>query len=468
MRHGWRLGIAVAMGLVVLLGPMPRAVAASLPSVVYTQYTCVSLWSAPSRASTFLSDVLGGTQMRVVGMNATGTWYQVLFLGTEKVWVEAPKVAATPPDIRGADDACPFPGVPIITRNPIATVHGPYPLSGSGTVTLATMLHAAPDPASRAVVAVAPGQRAFVTSWAGDGNGDIWYLAHAGGSLGWLWAYALQFDAPDPGIHTVHGVPVWQAVAGKGMWFTDYLPRHTDINVLVSAAVNSGITHLYPRVAESFYGFYDQNTLDRLLPVAHAHGIKVLAMVYPYLNDVATDLAMTQRVIAYRTPSGDAVDGIAADIEERTDPPAVYAYGQVLRQMVGPDYPLVATTYNPRGRPSYPYPEIAANFNVIAPQDYWHSDQTNPFTAQSARDLLALSVTTIIAQLGGRSFPIEELGQMYDMFSGNFTPGKNAPSADEIAGDFAAAKAFGCIGISFFEWNTASADELETFAKTNW
>jgi hypothetical protein len=57
---------------------------------------------------------------------------------------------------------------------------------------------------------------------------------------------------------------------------------------------------------------------------------------------------------------------------------------------------------------------------------------------------------------------------MYDMFSNNSTPGADAPNADEINGDIQAAKDLGCIGVSYFEWNTASIDELEAFANAKW
>ncbi len=459
---------AVILGIVWLL-PRNRVLADALPTVVYTQYTCVSIWSSPTHASTYIADVIGGTALPVTGATADGAWYHVNFLASQSAWVEAYKVAATPPAGAEYSPDCPYDGIPAIARNPTPVSHGPYPLQGTGSILLPVTLRAGPDIHARVVGTVAPGQRGTVVSWAGDSNGDVWYLAHAGGSFGWLWAYALKFDQPDPATYAPpNGQPVWQAAAGKGMWFTDYLPRHTNIAYLVAAMKAAGMTHIYTRVAESFYGFFDQNTLDRLLPAAHAAGIKVFAFVYPYLNDVATDLAMTQRVLAYRTPSGQQIDGLAADIEERTDPPAVFAYGQVLRQMVGPAFPLVATTYNPRGRPSYPYPEIAANFNVISPQDYWHADQHATYDAQSPRDLLLLSITTIRAELGGRSFPIEELGQMYDMYTDDGTPGASAPSAAEITGDLQAAKDLGCIGISFFEWQTASPDELNAFKAFAW
>jgi len=411
---------------------------------------------------------MGGTGLRVTGKNSDGSWYQVAFLGSVTAWVPVSDVGTSPPSDAESSGDCPFPGVPDTVADPITSAPGPYDMQAAGTTTQPTALRSAPSPTARVTAQVMPGQRAFVTQWGGDGNGDIWYLTHVQEQVGWLWAYALRFDGPDPATHEVNGKPLWSLAAGKGMWFVNYFPRHTDMGTLIAAAKAAGITHLYPEVAISTDGFYGKATLDRLLPAAHKAGITVIAWVYPYLHNVAADLALTKAVVDYRTPSGDKVDGISADIEERTAAPAVYAYGQVLRQMVGPDTILVVTPYNPQARPNYPYPEVAASFNVIAPQDYWHNNEHTAFTGNSPRSLLLLTITAIRAELGGKFFPIEELGQTYDMFSNDFTPNGTEPSGDEIHADMQTAKEFGCIGVSYFEWQTASPDELDAFDSFKW
>lgn len=465
----WRVVLAILIALALLALAAPRAHAASLPATVYTRATCTLLWSAPVSASTQIADVIGGTGLRVTGISDDRLWYQVQYLGSVTAWAT---VASVTPDRDSSGKStfggCLFQDVPNTKSSPIAAPTVSLVLTGVGSIVQPGYLYAAPSATARITGRIVPGARAVVQQWAGDAQGDIWYLAHVQGQYGWIWGYSLLFDTPDPATHAVHGQPLWTQVAGKGMWFTNYFPRHIDIGALIAACKAAGITHLYPEVAISTDGFYGMNTLDRLVPAAHAAGITVVAWVYPYLNNVAADLAMTQAVIAYRTAGGDKVDGIAADIEERTDAPAVYAYGQVLRQMVGPDTVLVVTPYNPRARPSYPFPEVAASFNVIAPQDYWHSSRTGSYTAQSPRDLLTQTVTQIRAELGGKSFPIEELGQMYDMFSEDGSPGGTEPSAAEITGDMQAAKDLGCIGVSYFEWQTASPQDLDAFNAFAW
>ncbi len=468
--RGWRLIVALIVALLLVLLSVTAAhavpLATKLPSVVYTQLPCEPLQATPSATGTELASAIPGTGLRVTGLSGDGQWYHALFLGAMPVWVLAADVAPTYQTNYSEDNSCPFDNIPLIAAHPVGHVSGPYALHVAGTVTQYTALRVAPGAAAQATATLLPGERAFLTAWAADANGDVWYLAHVGGTLGWVWAYAILCDGPDPATAAVNGVPVWTAASGKGLWFTDYLTRHTDIHALVAAAKALGVTHIYPRVAETSYGFFDQYSLDHLLPVAHAAGIKVIAWVYPYLRDVAADLIMTQQVVNYRTPGGDRADGIIADVEERTDAPAVFAYGQVLRQMVGPDYPLIISTYSPHGRPSYPFPEAAASFNVISPQDYWHYQQGS-MDAAAPRALLTLSVMSIRAELGGKAFPIEEDGQMYDQFTYG-EPGGNEPSAAEITSDMQTAKALGCIGISFFDWRTASPDELAAYQAFAW
>jgi len=464
-----RGGLILALVFLSLLGYTKPAHASNLPLIVYTQYTCTSLWSQPSVGSTYIADLIGGTGLHVTGATGDGNWYQVQFLGVVPAWIATSAVDVQPPAYKGTDGGCPFPGMVPMKLHPIDSAPGPYAMTASGTVTQPSVLRASPSVTAQATTSVDSGIRAQTEQWVGDENGDIWYLVHAGGGYGWLWAYSLKLDAPDPATHAVNGKPVWSAASGKGMWFTNYFTRHTDVQALVDAAKAAGITHIYPEVAISRDGgFYGSTALDRLLPVAHAAGITVLAWVYPYLDNVAADIAMTKDVLDYRTPNGDKVDGISADIEERTDAAPVYAYGQVLRQMVGPDMPLVVTTYNPRARSTYPFPEVAASFNVIAPQDYWHSDRTTTFTGGDAQALLMVSVATIRAQLGNKDFPIEELGQMYDMFTDDGSPGGTEPTGPEITADMLAAKGFGCIGVSYFEWQTASPAQLDAFNAFKW
>ncbi len=261
------------------------------------------------------------------------------------------------------------------------------------------------------------------------------------------------------------------------MWFTNYLPHHSDVAAMMRAAKADGITHVYAEVAISGNGFYANNTLDRLLPAAHAQGIKVLAWVYPTLADVGDDIRVSAQVATYKSPSGDTPDGLAADIEGVNadgllDSGAVYAYGQALRGLLGPNELMVAAVFHPYARPSYPYAALAASFNVLAPMDYWHSHSQRVYSPSDVRRFVITSITTIRAAMEvsgvGSQLPIEELGQTYNMFTDDFTAGPDAPTYDELTADMRAAKDLGCIGASYFEWQTTTQAQWSALAEFSW
>jgi hypothetical protein len=256
------------------------------------------------------------------------------------------------------------------------------------------------------------------------------------------------------------------------MWFTNYLTHHADVNALVSAALAAGLTHLYAEVAITQYGFYGANSLDRLLPAAHKAGIKVFGWVYPTLKDVASDAQLTRAVWDYVTPTGVRVDGLATDVEEVDDSAAVYTYGQVVRALVGPDAPMVAAVFHPFAQTYYPYAAIAASWNVVAPMDYWHGRAKHTYTPADVRRFVTRSLTTVQAAMAlapdATPLPIEELGQMYDMYTEDGTGAHSAPTAAEITADLDAARAAGCIGASYFEWQTATQAEWQAFAAYSW
>jgi hypothetical protein len=261
-------------------------------------------------------------------------------------------------------------------------------------------------------------------------------------------------------------------VAGKGMLFTNYVVHHSDIGTIIRAAQNAGLTHLYAEVAITQFGFYARNSLDRLLPAAHKAGIAVIAWVYPTLKDVSADARLTAEVAAYTTPSGDHADGIATDIEEVDDSASVYTYGQLLRALIGPDMLLVAHVFHPFAQVYYPYAAIATSWNVILPMNYWHSRANRAYSPADVRRFVANSITTVQAAMGADGsvtpLPVEELGQMYDMYTMDGTGAKNAPTGPEVTADMDAAWASGSIGVSYFEWQTATQAEWAALTGYKW
>jgi hypothetical protein len=366
------------------------------------------------------------------------------------------------------EGVCSYPGLPDAEAEDAPRDTGPAPLTAKGATVVATPLYAQPDSASQQVARLAQGQAITISQWAAGPGGQAWYQASANGKSGWLWSAKVTLSIADPAKRQVNGQPIWKPVAGKGMWFTNYLPHHSDVDQMMRAAKLAGITHVYTEVAITKYGFYARDTLDRLLPAAHRQGIAVIAWVYPYLRDVSLDVRLTKLVADYATPSGERADGLAADIEEVIDRASVYSYGQLTRALLGDDTLMVAAVFHPRAEPGYPYDAIAASWNVLAPMDYWHSRASKLYSRVDVTRFVAASMITIRAAMGASQLPIEELGQTYNMFTDDFTGGDTAPGWDEMIADMDAAKDLGCIGVSFFEWQAATQEQWRAISAYPW
>ena len=471
IRRAMTLALTLAMMLVICGQPSvaTQALAATQPALVYTQAPCAPVSSAPLSTAPLITQLLGGTDVTLLG--AASGWSHVRIWSGMEGYIPTSALAATPP-AHAAEGDCSFPGVPdpqvdILPRN-----NGPFPLTASGATNGPATLYAWPNQGAAPVAGLAAGAVVRVSQWAGDADGQPWYLVATGAGTGWIWAGDIRLAQPDPATHTVNGKPVWAPVAGKGMWFTNYFTRHVDVTKLVTEAKAAGLTHLYAEVAITRYGFYAPISLDRLLPAAHAQGIAVIAWIYPTLENVTDDIRLSARVAQYVTPSGDRPDGLATDIEEVMDSGSVYTYGQVLRGLLGSDELMVNSAMHPFTHASYPYAAIAASWNVMAPMDYWHSRASHIYTAADVARFVTISVVTIRAAMlaAGVSspIPIEELGQMYDMYSGDGAGTGHNPSGPEITADLEVARSLGCIGASYFEWQTATQAQWQALSAFAW
>jgi hypothetical protein len=336
--------------------------------------------------------------------------------------------------------------------------HGPQAIDAWAVTT--GRISVASTPGGRGTGAVAADRTVRVSAWQQDAAGKIWYR------IGKSWAPGdeVLFQLPDPGTMQDHGHTLWSTVAGKGMWLTLGVFATGDADTLAKAAERNGITHLYLETAISPLGFHGKKSVGTVIEAAHRHHIAVIAWVYPYLYDLASDIALTRQVAAFRTTSGQRFDGIAEDLEQNVQPWNIRAYSQLVRTYLGPHYLLVGVPYPPQSSAHYPFAEMARSYNVIAPMDYWHQTQTASgldyghmrygfeYASRYATDSVAA-----IRKVSGH-VPVSPIGQTFDNF-GRLEMGPNAPGPDEIRGFLAGSKASGAIGASFFQWMTATDAE---------
>jgi len=242
------------------------------------------------------------------------------------------------------------------------------------------------------------------------------------------------------------------ALTGKGMWIWQW--DSTDggnAAKIVDQAAAERLHQLWIRVGDSMNGFYGAKELDALLPVAHAHGIAVMAWGFPYLWDPVGDAQWTAQILAWRAPDGQRVDGYSADIEESTEgvmlsAERAAAYLELVRQAAG-NRLVVATVYPPTDSNwdgGYPYRAMAPYIDAFAPMVYWEC--TDP----------ASDATSDVARLSTLR-PVHVIGQAFN-FAG--TGGRTiSPSGAEIAEFLGASKRAGAMGASFWVWQEATPEE---------
>ncbi|HUW64985.1 MAG TPA: S-layer homology domain-containing protein [Spirochaetia bacterium] len=255
-------------------------------------------------------------------------------------------------------------------------------------------------------------------------------------------------------------------VAGKGMWLLYGDWQNIPDDQLIATAQADHITHLYVEVAATATAFYGKPALADLLPKAHAAHIALVAWIYTSLGDPAQDAALATQVADFRTAGGDAVDGVAVDLEENLDPGNISAFAVPTQQALGQNYLLVAVVYPPQSNPGQTYASMykaVSDFSVLATMDYWHNTQST-FTTAQVSQYVTQSLQMLPALTGNPALPVEVIGQAYNMF----TSGDYAPSGTEELTAMAAARAGGATAYSMYRWGTASPAEWQAFANYNW
>jgi hypothetical protein len=244
---------------------------------------------------------------------------------------------------------------------------------------------------------------------------------------------------------------------GKGMWIWE--PDKTeggDPVAIVSRAKAVGLSHLYVRTGSTWDGFNNGPFLDKLLPAAHGAGLLVYGWDFPRLLSPADDVTRAMQAISHRSPGKQHIDGFAADIETRSEGTAITGqaateYGRALREAVGPGFPLIATVPRPSPAQNYPYTEVLASFDAVAPMVYWLNRQPDTDVAGALRDLAAY---------GKPVFPV---GQAYDGRSEGGRAG--VPPPDEIWRFMRSGLANGAQGVSFWSWQAANQKAWDAIAE---
>jgi hypothetical protein len=159
--------------------------------------------------------------------------------------------------------------------------------------------------------------------------------------------------------------------------------------------------------------------LGRLVDALHAHGIAVVAWYLPGFDRPGRDLRRTRAMLAFRTPTGGAFDGVALDIESprlknaKLRTKRLLSLAARLRQEAG-GTPVYAITLPPRmlerrptAWPGFPWGELAGLVDGFVPMAYTGS----AFRGYEATyGYISRSLALLRALTGNPELPIHAAG----------------------------------------------------------
>ncbi|TML67120.1 MAG: hypothetical protein E6G11_13380 [Actinobacteria bacterium] len=198
--------------------------------------------------------------------------------------------------------------------------------------------------------------------------------------------------------------------------------------------------------------------LARLMEALHADGVRVVGWYLPGHTSPALDTRRALAMLSFRTPNGQALDGVALDIESTRlrnvglRSRRAVALAQRVRQ-AAPQTPLAIIPFNPRGLerhphtwPAFPWAQLAATADAFAPMIYT-SSSVKGFDATYGYVTRALRL--LRDDTGEPDVPIHVIGGV-----------ANGLGPEEVAG-FAAAVSDdgGTIGVSLYDWTTTRPAE---------
>ena len=208
---------------------------------------------------------------------------------------------------------------------------------------------------------------------------------------------------------------------GLGTWVDVYDTKlYATPNLVASRLAARGVRTAWIETANdrSATDVVDPTGLGRVVDALHARGIRLVGWYLPGHDNHARDLRRTRAMIAFRTPQGGALDGVALDVESLRNKNVRQRTARMLdllatlrREAAG--MPVAAITYPPRAFerhlgwwPSFPWPQIAAQVDTIAPMLYTGGgfkgyDATYGYVARSLRLLRAAVGDAVVVHAAG-------------------------------------------------------------------
>jgi hypothetical protein len=203
------------------------------------------------------------------------------------------------------------------------------------------------------------------------------------------------------------GAPAADATVfgGLGTWIDVYdTSLYRSPVALADRLARRGVTTAWIETANdrSTVDVVQRAPLGRVLDALHDRGIRVVAWYLPGHVDQSLDLRRARAMLSFRSPRGDAFDGVALDIESLREKSVkrrttrMLALLRTLRAEAG-SVPMAAIVYPPRALerhagwwPGFPWTAVAAQVDAVVPMLYTGGgfrgyDATYGYVARSLR-----------------------------------------------------------------------------------
>jgi hypothetical protein len=192
--------------------------------------------------------------------------------------------------------------------------------------------------------------------------------------------------------------------AGLATWVDIYDSYYASPEATAARIAARGVRTVFAETANdrSPVDVVQPSPLGRFVEALHARGIAVVAWYLPGFDKPVRDLRRARAMLSFRTPAGDAFDGVALDIESLRLKNVGLRTARVLalaRRLDGEagEVPVAAITYPPRALerhlswwPRFPWAELVPFVDAWLPMAYTGGgfrgyDATYGYVARSLR-----------------------------------------------------------------------------------
>jgi hypothetical protein len=263
---------------------------------------------------------------------------------------------------------------------------------------------------------------------------------------------ATKASAPSPRLSSLEapyeGLGTWVDMYNKGPWAH---PSRT-----ISRMVKHGVETLYLETSSyrSHHAIFRRHSAARLITVAHANDIRVVAWSVPGFKNLRTDYARVMKAVNFVTPSGQTFDSYAMDIEATVVPDidrrnkrfaklasnVRSTVGSAVLGAIVPD-PAHQTFWKP-----FPYLTVERLFDVYLPMSYFTLREIHGL--RKVHDYIVANVRFIRAASHNASARIHVIGGI----AGDISP-------REVRGMMTATRNMKSIGASLYDFPITTRKE---------